>query len=345
LALAEQITTLIEGGVWTREKFPTVEVIRQRFGPRRDDLKAALAVLTDRKVVAKHADPTIGVHRPRYLPVPGPDAEAAASGPEWLLARIVSRINAGEYTTETFPTIEAMVSEFRCGPTTVLKALKLGQSRGLVQKLQVLRPPPGRGAQWVWRAAPPAAAQGDASSAVDGEQSLADRLAADIEAGSLTGYVESIAKFARRYRVAYVAMRSALEELVARGRVKRVWLPDWSARVWYVLDGKQPDWLPPGDGTRADAIAADLARRIPRWLAQTPAGKRVRHRLPSREKLRKSYRTDWGTVDSALVSLVERGLLERLPPRNGREGDRFVLVPRPEFEAGAGGGPGPGHDT
>lgn len=233
------------------------------------------------------------------------------SAAEWVLSVITERIASGEWTAESFPTIEQLVVQLRCGHGTVCKAMQLGKQRGVVDKVLVEQSGPFR-RQLAWR--PVAGMQP--------RLSLGEQLAAQIRTGSLTGPLPEIVLMARQQRVNQGAVRAAYAELVAQGLLRRVWLPDFTRRAWYVLDGRQPAWLPPGEGTKAVAIAADIARRLPRWMSSGSPGGCVRA-LPPPERLRKHYKTHWACVQTALGLLVARGLLKEVPGA-GRSPSAYV---------------------
>lgn len=326
LDVAESITTLIEAEVWTTRSFPVLEEVERRFGASHAVMRGAIRILVSRGVVALQADPASGSHKARHLPAPPPGIAVAMSTPERIIATVTARIESGEYTVDCFPTMEQMIAEFKCGTNTMVKAMQLGKARGVLHKVRKLRPAPGRGVMWIWRPV-----EDDVAAP---ESDLVQRLTTDIEAGTLTGPVKSVNMLARRYRVNDATMREAFTALVEKELLRRVWLPDWSARVWYVIDGKQPGWLPPGDGTRAVAIAADLARRLPQWLSRDEHGRLVRRPLPPREKLRQQYRTHWFTMQRALELLIVRKLLERVEVAGKPE--EYVPVPPEGRPEGAG---------
>ena len=255
--------------------------------------------------------------RPRPGPRPG-----GGSAVDWVLSVITERIASGEWTVESFPTIEQLVAQLRCGHATVCKAMQLGKQRGVVDKVLVEQAKPFR-RQLVWR---PVAG-------MEPRLSLGEQLEAQIRTGSLTGPLPEIDLMARQQRVNQGAVRAAYAELVAQGLLRRVWLPDFTRRFWYVLDGRQPAWLPPGEGTKAEAIAADIARRLPRWMSPDSSGGWVRA-LPPPERLRTYYKTYWGCLQKALGLLVAWGLIKEVPG-TGRSPSAYVPL-RVQPSPGAG---------
>jgi DNA-binding transcriptional regulator YhcF (GntR family) len=221
---------------------------------------------------------------------------SGASAAEVVLSKIAQRIASGEWTAESFPTVVQMRKQLGCRHGTLTQALLLGQERGVVHKVAILHPAPV-GRIWEWRPA-----------SVSGEPPLVEVLAEKIRSGVLTGPLPTIPEMARECRVHHGTMQEAYEALAVQGLVRRVWLPDFTDLVWYAIDGREPEWLPPGEGTKADAIVADLRRRLPEWQS---AG-RVRA-LPPVEHLRKHYRTSWGCIVEVLTRLLAEGVLVQVP--------------------------------
>jgi DNA-binding transcriptional regulator YhcF (GntR family) len=236
----------------------------------------------------------------------------------WAL--IQDGIESGRWGPGAFPTVQALAVEFRCAAMTASRALRLGEERGLVRKVVVLPPPPATKVVTRWRVV---SRHDDPAP----RPSAAHRLRSAIRTGEFTGALPTVAELARRLRVNNGTMSRACRELAGEGLLRRVWLPDFSRCVWYVIDGREPRWLPPGEGGKAVAIAADLARGLDRWCRRDESGRWVRRKLPPPYKLGRRYRTGWVEVNRALDLLVGRGLLERVVAPGGAV-DHLPLPPR-----------------
>lgn len=320
LDVAEQITTLIETGVWTWENFPRHQEIEDRLSVGHPVMRGAVQVLIRRGVLADQIHREGGVSRRRVMPVLPEGCTQGASAAERVWARIEARLASGHWGPGNFPMVEQIAAEFGCACYTVSRALRLGQDKGLVRKIRVLRPPPSKGTQPAWIAV---------SSDVDPTRPpVRQRMREAITRGEWTGPLPKVSVLARRLRVNDAELGAACRDLAREGLLRRVWLPDFSACVWYVIDGFEPDWLPPGEGGKAVAIAADLARHLHPWLVPDAARGWARRRLPPVHKLARRYRAGYTVMNRALELLAVRGILERVVASDGAV-EFWPVPPRP----------------
>lgn len=294
LDLAERIGTLVEARVWTRTTFPTATNASRRLKASPGDITAAFDVLVKRGVLRRYLDRDISP-RPRHLPADG--AENHIFDLNSIKTVIRANVVSNVWTPENFPTLRQLARHFRCRPTTVSTALRELETEGVVRTVKVMR---------TWRWVP-------MSHPGFSRPPLHHTFADDIRAGTWTGPLPDVVDLARRYHVHRAKMLAALQTSERQGLLRYVWLPDFTRRAWYVIDSRAPRWLPPGRGTKAAAIAADLVRRLPEWLTLAPDGSVLERRpLPAVTHLRKHYHCHHTVMKNALTALVLRGVLEHV---------------------------------
>lgn len=296
LDLAERITTLVEANVWTCTNFPTRNDLQQRLAAGRENLAAAFRLLVDRGVLAIYLDREVS-SRPRYLPVDDSAQHACGSAVDYVETSIEHRITSGVWNAANFPSLKAMATELHCRAHTVSAALRRLEARGVVRMVKVTR---------TWRWVP-------MSHPAFPRPELHYTFADSIRAGLWTGPLPDPVDLARHYHVHRAKMMTALRLLERHELVRYVWLPDFTSRVWYVMDAQTPQWLLPATGTKAAAIAADLVRRLPEWLIVGRDGAIIQRRpLPPITLLRQHYHCPYSVMRTALTALVMRGVLERV---------------------------------
>lgn len=294
LDLAERITTLIEADVWTRTTIPAQQEVQRRMGAGRELIASAFTLLVDRGVLRLYLDREVSP-RPRYLPAKASALHESTSNVAAVGAMIEERLTSGRWTAENFPDIVSMRRELRCRSPIASAALRDLETRGLVRRAKV-----GRTWRWV-----------PAGHAHFEEVPLHERIAKDIHLGVWTGPLPVVIHLSRHYRVGHEKTADALRKLEKSGLIRRVWLPDFTRRVWYVMNDDAPAWLPPGNDTKAVAVAADLVHRMPEWVTVGPAGTLIdRRQLPSLANLVKHYHCHCSVVATAIRALVIRGVLE-----------------------------------
>lgn len=325
LDVAECITTMIEAGLWTRTSFPTKEELASRFAAGRSAISGAFTVLETRGVLVLQADPSTKNRLQRLLPPPTNGELVAGKSHERLLAVITERVTNGTWTVDNFPTIMEMCVEFECGTNSVSRALRTAEKQGIVHRSSVAGSSNKKAGQFRYQ---------PGGKARDKAENLAGRITTDIRSGELTGPLPVEQSMCLRYRVIPPTLHEAYDILKANGHIRRVWLPDFSRRVWHIINSRTPTGLVSGEGTKTQAVAADLARRLPEWFRTRADGQPVRRRLPSPESLRKHYHTSWQVVVDALNLLVGLGLLERVDARGKKIADYLPLKLLPKTNGG-----------
>lgn len=294
LDLAEQIGSLVEAKVWTRTTFPTATDTTRRLKASSADVTAAFDVLVKRGVLRFYLDRDISP-RPRHLPADG--AEHHMFDMAYIKTVIRGNVVSNVWAAENFPTLRELARHFRCRATTVSAALRELETEGVVRTVKFMR---------TWRWVP-------MSHPGFSQPALAHTFADDIRAGVWTGPLPDVVDLALRYHAHRAKMLTALQTLERQGMLRYVWLPDFTRRAWYVIDSLAPHWLPPGRGTKAAAIAADLVHRLPERMTVASDGSVVERRpLPSVTQLRKHYHCHHAVMRNALTALVLRGVLEHV---------------------------------
>lgn len=315
LEVAESITIMVEGGMWTRDRFPSKEEIARRLAAGHGTVKQAFDLLAERGVLTAQADPATEYRVQRLLP-PEPGIEVIGRSFERIADTIAAHVADGTWAVE-LPTLEEMCGKFGCGAGTICRAMRLAQQRGVVHR-EWVRHPNHRHGTYRWM---------PAGVSPEPEPALVDQMIADIRSRALTSPVLNQGALCRRYRVEQNAMREAVTQLTAQNFMRWAWLPDWSRPVYMVGD-PVPASVLPATGSKANAIAADLARRLPEWIYTRPDGQVAGRRLPAPENLRKHYRTSRPVVVKALNGLVIRGLLDRRDAPGWTEAE-YRPIPRP----------------
>lgn len=239
-----------------------------------------------------------------------------------IAAFIAARIADGTWAGDKFPTMTYMSRTLRIGLSYISDALQQLKADRVVHKVKVVRPPGQKGRIPVWR---------PTSVASEEPADVSAELEAGIRSGRLTGELPAISAMAREHRVNDPVIRAMYLRLQRDGVIDKVWLPDLSRRVWYVvadLDEGTRRRMHRGD-CKALAIAQDLVRRMPEWLVRAPGGKWHRTALPSFDVLVEEYRTHYFNVKLALELLVRLRILDR------PLADPKVHMPRPPADGGA----------
>lgn len=314
LEIAEYVAQCIDGTRGDPAKFPTRERFIRELHTRPERVNAAFDLLRWRGLLAEQRDPLSGGTRL----LPDASATGRRKARDTIADRIAFRIKLGIWNGDTFPTVEGMRDQFRCGLHTLCDALQILKEQRLVHKALVVVEGPHRSRDYLWR---PIEVVGEAPGV------FTSQLKDAILAGELTGALPFKAEMAARYGVSQPTAAAAYTELQREGLIAKAWKQGDRLHTWYVALGEPPEGLLPGD-TKSLAVARDIIDRTPFWLSQLPDGTWARRWVPVNEALKRHYGTDVFVIEQAVELLVCLQIIERAPLPQRR------YVPRPPADRG-----------